>query len=138
MQRLLQYLVYEIFWIHISVSVKTQWLCVHHINNIQASAVRMTKLELFSCMCTCQIVSMTKWQMLFLYLKKKKIVVYKVFKFLLCRSIFKLIGRYLYSYKLWSVSVQPDGVTEQWKSEFSENTEGTDSSLLCLESIINL
>lgn len=34
-----------------SVSVNTQWQCVHHIKNTQASAVQMTEPELFSCMC---------------------------------------------------------------------------------------
>lgn len=80
MQRQLQYLVYEIFWIHILVSVKTQRQCVHHIKNIQASAVQMTKWEIFSCMCICQIVSMTKvTDVIFIFLKTN--LLYIVFYF---------------------------------------------------------
>lgn len=64
---------------------------------------------------------------------KNKFVVYKVFKFLLCRSISKLIGG-IFTVINYDMSVFTRMVSRSSeKSEFSENTEGTDSSLLCLE-----
>lgn len=75
----------------------------------------------------CQIVSMTEMtDVIFVFLKTNLLYI-KFFLFLLCRSVFKFnVGRYLYTCKLWNVSVWQDGVTRAWKAEFSgRNTEGT-------------
>lgn len=81
------YLVYEIFWIHISVSVKIQQQCVHHIKNIQATVVQMTELELSSHVYICQIVSMTKvTDVIFVFLKNN--LLYIKFFYFFCADHF--------------------------------------------------
>ena len=62
-----------------SVSVNTQWQCVHHIKNTQASAVQMTEPELSpACvyMSNCQH---DKSDRCYFCIFKNKFVIYKVF-----------------------------------------------------------
>lgn len=71
---------------------------------------------------------------------KNKFVVYKVFLFLLCRSIFKLLQVGIFTVINYEMSVFGQMVYDgAARSEFSgENTEGTGRSLLCLRSVTNL
>lgn len=64
-----------------SVSVKTQWQCVHHMKNVQGLAVQMTKLDLSPACIDMSICQHDESDRCYFCIFKNKLVVYSFFYF---------------------------------------------------------